>query len=283
MSGRSSEALAIRAMRADEVAMALDWAAAEGWNPGLGDDKCFAGVDPAGFLIGEHEGKPAAIISTVNYDERFAFLGFYIVRRELRGRGFGLRLWQAGLAHAGPRTVGLDGVVAQQDSYRKSGFELVYRSIRYAGVPTGLQGGGAAVPLSQLPLERIVAEDARVFPAARPLFWRAWLGAPGHRGAALLRDGSLAAWGVIRPCRKGSRIGPLVACDRDAAEAVLAALSGDEAGEVFIDVPEPNSIAIALASEHGLAPVFETARMYNGPIRPIALEHIFGVTCLELG
>ena len=142
---------------------------------------------------------------------------------------------------------------------------------------------GAIVPLSELPLEKIVAEDARVFPAARPAFWRAWIGAPGHRGAALMRVGNLAAWGVIRPCRKGRRIGPLVAADGKAAATVFGALVGDEPGEVFIDVPEPNSAAIALANEHGLAPVFETARMYKGPVRPVVLERIFGVTCLELG
>ena len=51
-------------------------------------------------------------------------------------------MWQAGLAHAGARTVGLDGVVAQQDNYRKSGFKLAYRSIRYGGEPMRVQGGG---------------------------------------------------------------------------------------------------------------------------------------------
>ena len=228
MSGKSSEELAIRAMRADEVALALDWAAAEGWNPGLGDDKCFAAVDPGGFLIGEHEGKPAAIISTVNYDDRFAFLGFYIVRPELRGRGFGLQIWKAGLAHAGRRAVGLDGVIAQQDNYGKSGFKLAYNNIRYGGVPMRARRGGgrdraavgAAVRSRSWPRMRAS------FPAARPLFWRAWLGAPGHRGAALMRDGSLAAWGVIRPCRKGRKIGPLVADDREAAEAVFCRAGG---------------------------------------------------------
>ena len=33
----------------------------------------------------------------------------------------------------------------------------------------------------------------------------------------------------------------------------------------------------------GLAPVFETARMYTGPIRPVRLERVFGVTTFELG
>ena len=120
-------------MRADEIALAADWAAAEGWNPGLNDAACFATVDAEGFLIGELDGKPAATISCVNYDDRFAFLGFYIVRPDLRGRGLGWRIWQAAIAHAGARTIGLDGVVAQQDNYRKSGFTLAYRNVRYGG------------------------------------------------------------------------------------------------------------------------------------------------------
>jgi hypothetical protein len=60
----------------------------------------------------------------------------------------------------------------------------------------------------------------------------------------------------------------------------VAAVGG---GEVFLDVPEPNKQAIALAQALGLVPVFETARMYTGPIRPIKLERVFGVTSFELG
>ena len=92
--------LRIRAMAPDEIAVAADWAAAEGWNPGRADAACFATVDAGGFLIGELDGAPAATISCVNYDGRFAFLGFYIVRPELRGRGYGLRIWNAAVEHA---------------------------------------------------------------------------------------------------------------------------------------------------------------------------------------
>ena len=45
--------LRIRTMRPDEISIALNWAAAEGWNPGLADDACFAAADPEGFCSGE--------------------------------------------------------------------------------------------------------------------------------------------------------------------------------------------------------------------------------------
>jgi GNAT superfamily N-acetyltransferase len=272
-------------MRPEEIALAVDWAAGEGWNPGLGDAACFDTVDREGFLIGEVEGAAAATISCLNYDERFAFLGFYIVRPDLRGRGYGLRIWNAAIAHAGARTVGLDGVVAQQDSYRKSGFRLAYANIRYGGTisPRSAPTAGI-VPLAEVPFAMLEADDARVFPAPRTAFLRAWISARGHIGRALVRDGALAGWGVIRPCRRGHKIAPLVADDHAAAEAVLAALTAAAgASEIFLDVPSVNRAALALAQGHGLAPVFETARMYTGEIRPVLLERVFGVTTFELG
>ena len=279
----SLDSFNVRVMGAQDLALALDWAAAEGWNPGLADAACFAAADPEGFLLGEIAGLPAATIWVVNYDEQFAFLGGYIVRPDLRGRGYGIRLWQSGIAHGAGRTIGLDGVVAQQDNYKKSGFALAYRNVRYGG-RVSASNSSATIALASIPLATIAKDDATVFPAVRPAFLRAWLNAPGHVGRALLRDGRLAAWGVIRPCRAGFKISPLVADDRAGAEGVFGALvAAAGGGEIFLDVPEPNHNAVALARSHGLTPVFETARMYTGPTRPIRLDRVFGVTSLELG
>jgi len=136
--------LRIRVMRPDEIALAADWAAAEGWNPGLADAACFATMDPGGFLIGELDGAPAATISCVNYDERFAFLGFYIVRGDLRGRGYGLRIWNAAIAHARGRTIGLDGVVAQPPQIGLPARLFQYPLRRYRRAWTGAGGDRAA-------------------------------------------------------------------------------------------------------------------------------------------
>jgi ribosomal protein S18 acetylase RimI-like enzyme len=277
--------LQIRNLRPEETAIAVDWAAAEGWNPGLADANCFAIPDAKGFFVGEIDGEPVATVSCVNYDDRFAFLGFYIVRSDFRDRGHGLRIWNAAIAHAGTRVIGLDGVVAQQDNYKKSGFQLAYANIRYGGIVAApLRPPADVVALDTIPFARVEADDATVFPAPRAGFLRAWIDTSGHIGRALLRDGKLAAWGVIRPCRTGRKIGPLVADDRAAAEAIAQALlasAGD--GEVFLDVPAVNREAIALAESLGLAPVFETARMYTGPIPPLRIDRVFGVTSFELG
>ncbi|WP_441236767.1 GNAT family N-acetyltransferase [Bradyrhizobium sp. 930_D9_N1_4] len=276
--------LQIRNLTPSEIAIAAEWAAAEGWNPGLSDAACFAIPDAQGFLVGEIDGEPVATVSCVNYDDRFAFLGFYIVRENYRGSGHGLRIWNAAIAHAGARVIGLDGVVAQQDNYRKSGFQLAYANIRYGGIVAAPPAPADVVALDTIPFALVDADDATVFPAARSAFLRAWINTPGHLGRALMRDGKLAAWGVIRPCRSGQKIGPLVADDRTSAEAVMCALLASAgAGKIFLDVPAVNRAAVALAEALGLKPVFETARMYTGAITPLRIDRVFGVTSFELG
>jgi hypothetical protein len=165
--------------------------------------------------------------------------------------------------------IGLDGVVAQQQNYKKSGSSsLMPTSVTAARSRRPPRRGGDIIALSDVPLAAVEAYDATVFPAPRTAFLRAWIGAPGHIGCALMRDGGLAGWGVIRPCRKGRKIGPLVADDRATAEVVLSALLASVGGgEIFLDVPSINRDAVALAQDLGLAPVFETARMYTGAIR----------------
>ena len=111
----------IRVMTPGDLDRVIEWAAAEAWNPGVNDAACFRAADPDGFLAGVVDGRLAAAISAVRYGAGFGFIGFYIVDPDLRQRGYGLRIWQAALQHLGERrTIGLDGVVAQQANYAKS-------------------------------------------------------------------------------------------------------------------------------------------------------------------
>ncbi|CAO3438204.1 GNAT family N-acetyltransferase [Azospirillum endophyticum] len=283
--GQATDGYWVRVMSRAELDLAVDWARAEGWNPGLHDAGAFHAVDPAGFLVGLLDGQPVASLSVVRYPGKFGFLGFYIVQPEARGRGFGWRLWQAGLRHLEGCTVGLDGVVAQQENYRKSGFALSHRNIRFGGsVPDGEAGGTSLVDARTLPFDRLTALDAELFPAPRPGFLANWIALPGATALAAVRDGGVIGFGVIRPCHSGFKIGPLYAADGSAArDLVLGLARAAGAGPVFLDVPEPNGVAVRLAEELGLSPQFETARMYLGPAPVTDLSRLFGGTSFELG
>ncbi|MER6314128.1 GNAT family N-acetyltransferase [Streptomyces sp. NPDC001581] len=272
---------------AADMELMRGWADEEGWNPGDSDRFAFAVADPEGFLLGRLDGEPVACISAVRYGAGFGFIGFYIARPAFRGRGYGIRLWDAGMERLDGRLVGLDGVVAQQDNYRKSGFRHAWNNARYEGVPEGADDGGAGITIvdaASLPFGLLAAYDRRFFPEPRPAFLSAWTGLPGRTALAAVRDGRIEGLGVIRPCSAAHRIGPLYAADPAVAAALLGRLAEHAPGGlVSVDVPDANPRATALLAGLGLVEVFETARMYTGPAPDLALTELFGVTSLELG
>src|SRR6188768_2852113 len=101
--------LEIAVASADDVRRMAGWAADEGWNPGNSDAQAFFATDPGGFLIGRLDGEPVTCISVVKYGQGFGFLGFYIARPGVGGKGSGIRDWDAGMAWLVGRSVGLDG------------------------------------------------------------------------------------------------------------------------------------------------------------------------------
>jgi GNAT superfamily N-acetyltransferase len=271
-------------MDRSDADFAISLAAAEGWNPGLNDADCFYNTDPNGFFIGELDGEPVGCISAVAYGDNYGFIGLYVVKPEYRGKGFGIRLWKAALEYLGDRNIGLDGVIAQQDNYQKSGFKLAYRNIRYEG----LAGSGGKceniVALETLPFQDVVRYDATIFSVQRTEFLRRWIRQPGSTALGYVEHGQLTGYGVIRPCLNGYKIGPVFADHETAAESLCYALSNTVPGQaIFLDVPEVNPAGNALAKRLGMHPVFETARMYTKEADLSQLYRVYGVTTFELG
>ncbi|MFB7462124.1 GNAT family N-acetyltransferase [Streptomyces sp. NPDC056224] len=273
---------------AADMEMIRGWADEEGWNPGDTDRFAFAVADPEGFLVGRLDGEPVACVSAVRYGAGFGFIGFYIARPAFRGQGYGIRLWHAAMERLEGRLIGLDGVVEQQDNYRKSGFRPAWNNVRHEGVPQGAgEGAGAGVEVvdaATLPFGQIAAYDRRFFPEARDAFLSAWTALPGRTALAAVRDGRIEGIGVIRPCSGASRIGPLYAATPGIAATLLRRLAEHAPGGlVSVDVPDANPGGVALFEGLGLVPTFEAARMYTGQAPELELAGIYGVTSLELG
>ncbi|MEX0307293.1 MAG: GNAT family N-acetyltransferase [Ruegeria sp.] len=283
----------IRALTADELQTAVDWAGQEGWNPGLHDAVCFRSSDPEGFKGGFLDGQMIASASAVNYDDAYAFLGFYIVRPEFRGSGYGLQVAEAVKAHCQDRNMGMDGVVEQQDNYRKFGFELAYDNYRFAGTVGGILDALGRVQDSRVrPINALTDDlksyDRGLFPAARDTFLQGWLDAPSHVSRVFEENGQIKGYATLRRCLSGYKVGPLFADNPHIAQALLISLlttlAADQAeAEVFIDKPNPNAQAMELAQQLGLTKVFETGRMYSSHAPDIDLDRIYGITTFELG
>ena len=288
-----SNELVIRNMTRPEVDELVEWAAREGWNPGLHDAEAFWATDPDAFIAAELGGELIGGGAITSYNGEFGFMGFFIVTPAYRGRGLGNTLWHARrdrlLARLRPgASIGLDGVFDMQDYYAKGGFVFSHRDMRFrAEIPEGYettQDDEVIIPLSSVPFYQVQDYDRTCFPASRTAFLDAWTSLPDALALGCRRDGKLGGYGVVRRCREGCKIGPLFADDAHAAHALYERLAEFAAGgPLFLDAPENNPAAIGLVQQHGMAEVFGCARMYLGPRPAIAHEHVFGVTTFELG
>jgi len=283
--------LEVRQSSKSEFATAVEWAKQEGWNPGLDDLDAFFTADPNGFFMGFLDGQPVTSISVVRYCESYGFLGFYIVHPQFRGFGYGIATWQKGMDYLSGRTVGLDGVVDQQENYRRSGFEFAGRNIRYCGrvihrlkhLPSVTVQPAAPDHAGQLN-----QMDADVFGVSRTDFLTEWMFCHPNtlrRTLVAMNGQKLLGYGTIRECAEGYKIGPLVADTFDVANTLFDCLCDTcpAGSDVYLDVPQDNEEALTLSRSKGMVPVFETARMYRGDAPSPSLSNVFGITTFELG
>ncbi|MEM1295627.1 MAG: GNAT family N-acetyltransferase [Verrucomicrobiota bacterium] len=272
-----------------ELDLAIDWAAGEGWNPGLHDGDLFWETDPTGFVCIEREGEVIGTGSIVRYGEDFGFMGFFMVRPDLRGHGIGrdFWIWRRDTLRTRLRSdaaIGMDGVFDMQPFYAKGGFAFTHRNLRMEGMGRESAPEKELVRLTDLAFAEILAYDQRHFGFNRSTFLKSWIQPPGGAAFGLVEEGQLQGMGVIRPCQTGFKIGPLFADTPKAAEHLFGALSNHAANQpIYLDIPETNADAVALAVRHELKEVFGCARMYHGPAPGLPWKSIFGITTFELG
>jgi hypothetical protein len=282
----TSDDLTIRRMNRSEIDMAVDWAAAEGWNPGIHDADCFYAADPDGFWIGLLGDEPVAMVSAVGYEDSYGFMGFYIVKPEVRHRTYGMQLVNVGMRYLGNRCIGLDSVSPDLVSHKVPQFKPAYTNYRFEWIKNEQSVvAPEVVELSGIPFAMVTGYDREVFGYSRESFLRCWISRPGTTALGILKDGRLSAYGVIRECRVGYKIGPLFANSAEFARTLFQALTtGVQMGmQIYLDAPGRNPDAIAIAESYGMKEVFRTKRMYNRPEPGFPLEKWFGVTSFELG
>lgn len=273
-------------MTADEVALAVSWATAEGWNPGKFDAECFYAADPNGFFMGKLDGQPIGCISAVKYEGKFGFLGLYIVKQEHRGKGYGIALWKKAMEYLRGCNAALDGVVAQQENYKKSGFVLAHRNIRYelSKKPESISSQKDIVSIHDVESRSFSEYDKKHFLFERGEFLHKWLSQKNAVGRVYVSAGSIGGYGVIRKCGIGYKIGPLFADTPDIADAIFNSLVSSTNNEpVYLDIPEVNSEAVFLVEKYSMRKVFETARMYTEGDPGLPIKNIYGITTFELG
>ena len=282
------QGLTVETMMDQEPEQLEEWAAEEGWNPGLHDVEIIRRIEPGAFLALKLDGEMiGGAVATLNHGY-FGFTGLFIVKPFLRGQSYGSVLWNAlsdrldqGLFPGAGR--GLEGNLEMLPFYSRQGYALDYRHIRYQGAFFGIRHP-SLVDLGAIPFDEIVRFDTLHVPHSRADFIEPWIRQSGAVALGILEEGSLAGYGVARPTRNGYKVGPLFATDVFLAERILSGLAeGVWGARLQIDVPELNSIALEMIESLGFERVFDCGRMYKGPKPLLPTPCIFGTTSLEFG
>lgn len=273
-----------------ELAVAVGWAREEGWNPGIDDLEVFWATDPDGYAVVERAGEVIGTGSIVSYGS-FGFMGFFIVRKDLRGQGIGRGFWHwrkdtlQGRLDSGA-AIGMDGVFDMQPFYARGGFAFSHRNLRMEGRGCGMipMPDHDLVDLVDLPFADVLALDRCCFGFSRECFLKRWINLEHGWALGAVQGNRLLGYGVLRECDAGFKMGPLFAESEKAANDLFISLGARAEGHpIFLDIPENNPSAVALAEKHGMNEVFGCARMYAGTAPPLPWEQIYGVTTFELG
>ena len=243
---------------------------------------------------------PIGSIACVKYNSSYGFIGLFIVKKEFRNMGYGVKLWKHALDYLeNVDCIGLEAAPNRLDDYQKWGFKKSsitnrwksegIRDLPYSSFYKDDNNAFKVVPGSQISPETVLIYDSQREPSPRPHFLRDWLNDSfGNVSALVDNNGMSHGFGRIRPCmlqgnKQGWRIGPLLADTPPLAELLIRKLVRNLEAQIFLDCSNLNPYANYLLSSMGFKEISQTYRMYKGIQPSCPMNQVYGLACLELG
>lgn len=257
----------------------------EGWGHLEEDFKRFSSLDPAGCHVAWLGGQRAGIVTSATYG-RYSFVGNLIVRKDLRGRGIGIKLMEKILVHLkgrGVKTVELDGVFRAVGAYRIMGFRDKYLSLRFLRPATKEHCSRKPKRSCDLNIGEILQFDREKTGIDRSMFLEHLL--KGHPDTTYVLGGEqIRGYAVVRVRANGFlHIGPLVAEDDGAAADLTACICEENAcADMSIGIPCVNSSMQQILVQRGFQHRPPSLRMYRG--QRIEYEHnVYAIISADAG
>ena len=120
-----------RDLRPGDIPAGLRLCRIAGWNQLAADWELFLRLSPHGCRAAVQDGRVVGTVTTVNYENRFAWVGMVLVDPETRGQGVGTRLLQEAMSLLrGIPSIRLDATPQGRPVYRRLGFEDEYELCR---------------------------------------------------------------------------------------------------------------------------------------------------------
>ena len=273
----------------------------EGWGPGLQDAECFMACDPTAGFVGELNGIPICCGTMAKYGDSFAFGGSYIVSKEFRGKGYGQRIYDAGMSSVEhfPSIALISGLKREEINKRNGFRSLFYGAFFIFNIPTtiacfsetSITSPGVKIKrIEEVNKQALFMYDTTVFGFERHGFLSKWLRmTDSHARVAIDSEGSIVGYTVARPTFiTGSyKIGPLFADSEAIAEKLLKAVFEEllrlegPAPVVCIDAPTKKATKLCerLQGKRSLELVY----MVMNDLPDACFDKWFGYTTVQLG
>jgi predicted N-acetyltransferase YhbS len=271
----------IRMMTPADIPAGMHLKDAAGWNQTTEDWVRFLEASPEGCFVAECNGEVAGTVTTITYENRFAWIGMVLVRPELRGRGIGTALLVKAINYLDAQRIPcakLDATPQGKPVYERLGFQVEYdleRQILWR------EPGRGAAPDRPEDVETVLATDRDIFGADRSALLRSIANAAPEFVTVARQGGSLDGYALGRRGSRADHLGPWVARTEPVARDVLEnLLLCSRRDVVFVDVVKDNPWAPGLLVKKGFTFSRALTRMYRGenahPGRPDLVCAILG-------
>jgi GNAT superfamily N-acetyltransferase len=278
----------IRQMEMEDLPAAMDIKKEEGWNQTLKDWE-FLLNDPSGTcLVATHQNQVVATVSAIGYDNRLAWIGMMLVRKEHRGQGLAKILMRAIMERLQDYpAIKLDATPAGFPVYARLGFVSEYTIWRMTKPPLTQP----SAPIGDLPvlveesLQDIIAYDQKTYGVNRKQLLQ-YLHQQSPQSVRLA-GGKKSIMGYImgRPGTNYHQLGSLLADSTAIAiDLISPVLSQHREQPVVVDVLADQEEMITWLKAHGFTTQRELIRMYyqHNPF-PGNLPQQFLISGPELG
>ena len=275
----------MRAMTRRDIPAGMELKESAHWNQTEADWALLLSLHSEGCFVTEVDNRVVGTVTTIIYEDRFAWIGMLLVDREFRNRGIGRGLLQQAIQHLDSRGIAcmrLDATPKGKSLYEKMGFVDEYEIERWRlKRQAGETKPGATVPQ----LGKVLQLDREVFGADRSALLRALEKSAPEFVQVLGGPTGVSGYSFGRHGSHSDHLGPWVAKDESGAQQLLDAFlarSGRES--VIVDCLKSNPWARDALAARGFELARPLTRMRRGEnIYPGCPEVVCGILGPEFG
>lgn len=263
----------LRAMTEQDVSAGLRLNTLSGWNQTAADWRRFLRNSPGGCFVMEDHGKVVGTATTVNYGDRFGWIGMVLVDPEYRKQGIGTALLKKTIEYldsSHTATMKLDATPQGKPIYTKLGFVEEYEIERWI-LKRPPSASSPAPPSAHPPQierqrEQILRMDEELFGADRSFLLRVLGEEAPEFATAAWEEELLQGYAFGRRGLFADQLGPWMAKTQAAAEKILQRFLAQSSRETgIVDCLKSNAMAVELLLGYGFAPSRPLTRMVRGP------------------